>query len=311
MSTFYQKDYLSVDVLTKEDVMYLFDKAITMKNLVKEKGGSESLKGKILAPLFFEPSSRTMGSFSAAMLRLGGGVIPLASMANASTAKGESLSDTAHVFSATADVIVMRHPEVGSAKACADAAYVPVINAGDGIGEHPTQALLDALTIYDECGTLDNVNVAFIGELKHYRAVNSLARLLSLFEGCKMSFISAPEFSLNADTRKLLEERNIEYREYTEPDEVINEVDVLYVTRPKKELIPADEYERAVGKYIVTLDMVNRMKQKSIVMHALPRLDEIAVEVDSDPRAVYLTRQMQNGLYMRMALLEAILLDKE
>lgn len=309
-NNFYNKSYLSVDTLSKEDVLYLFDKAMTMKKLVKEQGGNDSLKGKILTPVFYEPSSRTMGSFAAAMLRLGGGVVPMASMANSSAAKGESLADTANVFSATSDVLVVRHPEVGSAKEFSDAAYVPVINAGDGVGEHPTQALLDALTIYDAFGTLDGVHLAFIGELKHYRAVNSLARLLALFPTCKLSFISAPEFSLQDETRKLLNDRKISFKEYVEPDEIINEVDVLYVTRPKKEMIPEDQYERAVGKYRVTNNLVSKMKDKSIIMHALPRLDEIATEVDSDPRAVYLTKQMQNGLYIRMALLEAILKEQ-
>lgn len=307
MNNFYKKDYLTVDGLSRDDVMYLFDKALDMKKLVQEKGGSDSLKGRVLAPVFFEPSSRTMGSFTAAMLRLGGGVIPMPSMASSSAAKGESLSDTAKVFSSTSDVLVIRHPEVGSAKTFADSAYVPVINAGDGVGEHPTQALLDALTVYDAFGTLDGIHLAFIGELKHYRAVNSLARLLALFPTCKISFISAPEFSLQDETRKLLNDKKITYQEFTEPDDVIGEVDVLYVTRPKKEMIPEDQYERAVGKYRITNELVGKMKQKSIIMHALPRLDEIATEVDDDPRAVYLTKQMQNGLYVRMALLEAML----
>lgn len=309
VNNFYNKSYLTVDTLSKEDVLYLFNKAMGMKKLVKEQGCNDSLKGKILTPAFYEPSSRTMGSFSAAMLRLGGGVVPLAGMANSSAAKGESLADTAKAFSATSDVLVIRNPEVGSAQEFAKAAYVPVINAGDGIGEHPTQALLDALTIYDEFGTLDDIHVAFVGELKHYRSVNSLAKLLSLFPTCKISFVAAPEFSLQDETRKLLEKRNVMFNEYIDPEDVLADADVVYVTRPKKELIPESEYERAVGKYRLTLEMAQKMKEKSIIMHALPRLEEIATEVDDDHRAVYLTKQMQNGLYIRMALLESILID--
>lgn len=306
-NNFHDKDFISVDSLTRDDLLYLFERAAAMKELVENKQAGTSLQGRVLAPLFYEPSSRTIGSFASAMIRLGGGVIPIPSMVTSSAAKGETLSDTAKVFSASADVIVIRNPNTGSAKEAADAATVPVINAGDGLGEHPTQALLDAFTIYDTFGTLDNLHLAIMGEMKYYRPVNSLAKLMALFPTTQLSFVAAPEFALQEETRKLLKDKKVNFQEYEDPDAVLADVDALYVTRPKKEFIPEEEYERAVGRYTMTLDMARKMKEKSLIMHALPRLEEIATEVDDDPRAVYLTKQMRSGLYVRMALLELIL----
>jgi len=300
------KDFISVDTLTQESLTELFDKADEMKRLVEEKGGNDALKGRVMAALFYEPSSRTFGSFVAAMQRLGGGVIPL-NMTNSSATKGESLEDTAKVFSSYADVIVMRNPAVGSAASMADHAWVPVVSAGDGIGEHPTQALLDAYTIRAELGKFEGTHVVFVGEMAHYRPVNSLAKLLALFPKIKLSFVADPAFALQEGVRNYLKSKNVNFNEYENLDDIVAEADALYVTRPKKEFIPAELYEKALGKYRVDAKTLEKMKPSSIVMHALPRLDEIAVEVDQDPRAVYLNKQMKNGMYTRMALLDLII----
>jgi aspartate carbamoyltransferase len=301
------RSVISVDGLTKEDLMGLFEVANEMKTLVETSGGNDMLKGRVMAALFYEPSSRTFASFVSAMERLGGGVIPLQGMANSSTAKGETLEDTAQVFSSYADVIVMRNPETGSAATLAHHAWVPVINAGDGLGEHPTQAMLDAYTIQSELGSIEHKHVVFVGELAHYRAVNSLARVLALFAGIKISFVSAPEFALQDEVRTFLKDNHVDFSEYENLDDVIADADALYVTRPKKEFISEELYQLALDKYVVDAATLSKMKQTSIVMHPLPRLGEITREVDADPRAVYLTKQMKNGLYVRMALLSLML----
>ncbi len=306
-SNWHGVDFISTDSLTSEGLTELFDRADAMKQLVEEKGGNDALRGRVMASLFYEPSSRTFGSFAAAMQRLGGGVIPL-NMSQSSVVKGESLSDTAKVFSSYADVIVMRNPEVGSAQTMAESATVPVISAGDGIGEHPTQALLDAYTIRAELGgSLEKLHIVMVGEMAHYRPVNSLAKLLALFPGIKLSFVAGPEFSLQEGVRDYLKAHNVDFTEHEDLDDVIESADALYVTRPKKEFIAPELYEKALGKYRVDTATVAKMKPNSIVMHALPRLDEIAIEVDADPRAVYLTKQMKNGMYTRMALLDLII----
>ncbi len=305
-STWHGQDFISIDSLTREALTELFDKADTMKQLVAEKGGNDALRGRVMASLFYEPSSRTFGSFMAAMQRLGGSVIPL-NMANSSVAKGESLEDTAKVFSSYADVIVMRNPAVGSAQTMAESAWVPVISAGDGIGEHPTQALLDAYTIRAELGTFEHIYIVLVGEMAHYRPINSLAKLLALFPNIKLSIVAAPEFGLQSATREYLQAKKVNFSEHEDLDDVIADADALYVTRPKKEFIPEELYLKALGKYRIDATTLKKMKPTSIVMHALPRLDEIATEVDADPRAVYLTKQMTNGMYTRMALLDLII----
>jgi aspartate carbamoyltransferase len=304
---FYGESFITVDTLTKETFEYLLEKADEMKKIVLEKGGTDSLKGRIMGTMFYEPSSRTFASFVAAMQRLGGGFIPLNGMTNTSVAKGESLTDSAQVFASYSDVLVMRNPVVGSVKVLDDASWVPVINAGDGVNEHPTQALLDAYTIHDEFGTLENLHVVFVGEMAHYRPVNSLAKLLALYPSTKISFVSHPEVALQPQIREYLKSKNIQFTECEHLEDVIEDADVLYVTRPKKEFMSEEVYKRIQGKYVVDANTLSKMKQKSIIMHPLPRLEEIHVEVDADPRAIYLTKQMKNGMYMRMALIESIL----
>ena len=301
------KDILSTLQFSKKDIDILFDTSDQMKKLVLTKGGSDILRGKIMAALFYEPSSRTFGSFVAAMQRLGGGFIPLQGMTNSSVAKGETLSDTIKTFASFSDIIAMRHPEVGSTHIAAEATDIPVLNGGDGINEHPTQALFDFYTIKDELGTMDDFTITFFGELGHYRSINSMPKLLYHYPKIKMNFVSPKQVGLSKETKRFLQERNVPITETENIDDVISDTDVLYVTRVKKEFLPEALYKKIKGKYIVDNTMLKKMKKKSIVMHNLPRVDEIAVEVDEDPRAVYLRSEMRNGMYIRMALIALVL----
>lgn len=301
------KDILSADQFSKKDIDIVLSIVDDMKKIVIDKGATNLLYGKIMAAIFYEPSSRTFSSFVASMQRLGGGFIPLQGMGNSSAAKGETLHDTIKTFSSYSDIIVMRHPEVGSTKLAADATDIPVINAGDGIGEHPTQALLDLYTIAEEFGEIENLTITFFGELAHYRSINSVTRLLSHYPNIKMDFVSPKEVDLIDDTRTFLKKKGIGILETENIQDVISTTDVLYVTRVKKEFLPPVLYKKIEGKYIVDAKLVSKMKKKSIIMHNLPRIGEITTDVDKDPRAVYLRNQMRNGMYVRMALLALVL----
>lgn len=301
------QDILSSEQFSRKDLDIILKKADVIKRLVLKKGGNSILKGKIMSALFFEPSSRTFGSFVAGMQRLGGGFIPLQGMAQSSVSKGETLEDTIKVFASYSDVIVMRHPDIGSMEKAAMATSIPIINAGEGTGEHPTQGLYDLYTIREELKRLKNLHVVFFGELAHYRPVNSLAKTLALYSNIKMSFISPPEVKLNHETKKYLEDKNISLTESADINTVINDADVLYVTRVKKEFMTETLYKKIKGKYVVDKKLLSKMKKKSIVMHALPRIDEINTDIDDDPRAVYLRSQVRNGMYVRMALLSLVL----
>lgn len=306
-SNFKGKDILSSDQFSPKDIEILFQAADNMKKLVAAKGGADLLNKKIITALFYEPSSRTFGSFISAAQRLGGGILPIQNMSDSSVKKGETLEDTARVFESYSDVLIVRHPEVGSVKKFADVVEIPVINAGDGIGEHPTQALTDLFTIYEKFEKVDNLHVAFLGELAHYRPVNSLAKLLSLYPKIKMSFVASAGVGLNPQVKNLLNDKHISIKETENLDEVIKDVDILYVTRVKKEFMSEELYKKIQGKYIVDKNTLNKMKEKSIVMHCLPRVGEISTEIDTDPRAVYLRAQIKNGMYVRMALLVLVL----
>src|SRR5512140_3836166 len=306
LAPWYGKDILSVKQFGREDLEYVFAVAHEMHDMVDHIGTFDLLKGKILANLFYEPSTRTSSSFTAAMERLGGSVIPINEVKYSSVAKGESLPDTVRTLECYADVIVIRHPEVGSAAAAAKAAHKPVINAGDGIGEHPTQALLDAFTIREEIGHLDGLTVTLLGDLKHGRTVHSLARLLSLYK-VKVNYVSPDILRMPAELIDELNARGIEQTEYTALDACLPETDVLYVTRVQKERF-ADEatYESVKGAYVIDPQVMKVAKKRAIVMHPLPRVGEISPDFDDDPRAAYF-RQMEYGLYVRMALLAMVL----
>ena len=273
-----------------------------------EKKHGVPLHGKIMASLFYEPSTRTRFSFESAMLRLGGSVITTENAKEfSSVSKGETLEDSIRVVSGYADVIVLRHDEEGSAKRASIVSDVPVINAGDGSGQHPTQALLDLYTIRRELGKVDGIRIAFVGDLKHGRTIRSLAYLLGKFKKVKIDFVSPKGLRVGADIKEYLDRHGVYYEETENLDPVITEVDVFYQTRIQKERFKnPKEYTKFKGCYRIDLALVKRMKRKSIIMHPLPRVDEIATEVDTSTKAVYF-KQARYGLLVRMALLKEIL----
>ena len=290
---------LSPSDLPRPLVEELLDRALAF-----ELGGADDRRhGSLLAAVFYEPSTRTRFSFEAAMHRLGGQVLSAESAAKASSAaKGESLEDAIRVISGYADAIVIRHPEIGAADRAASAASVPVINAGDGAGHHPTQALLDLYTIRKELGRLDRLRVALVGDLRHGRTVRSLASLLARFPGNELVLVSPPGLRLGEDVRAALGDTQME--ETTDLEEVLPSLDVLYQTRIQAERFESREaYERYRGIYIVTLEVMRCLPEHALLMHPLPRVGEIDPEVDSDPRAAYF-RQTRNGLWIRMAVLD-------
>ncbi|WP_083461664.1 aspartate carbamoyltransferase [Thermanaerothrix daxensis] len=305
-ASWYGKDILSVKQFDRSDLEYIFGVAHEMAEMVRRIGTFDLLKGKILANLFYEPSTRTSASFTAAMERLGGSVIPINEVRYSSVAKGESLPDTVRTLEAYADVIVLRHPEVGAAALAAKYARKPIINAGDGVGEHPTQALLDLFTIQEELGRVDHITVTMLGDLKYGRTVHSLARLLSLYN-VKLNYVSPDILRMPREIITEIQATGTPQFEYTSLEPVLAETDVLYVTRVQKERFEdPEQYESVKDAYVITPEIMQAAKKTMILMHPLPRVGEIAMEVDQDPRAAYF-RQVEYGLYVRMALLAMVL----
>jgi len=302
---FYGKDILSVRQFSRQDLDYIFGVAHEMREMVARVGSFDLLKGKILANLFYEPSTRTSSSFTSAMERLGGSVIPINEVSYSSVTKGESLPDTVRTLECYADIIVLRHPEVGASALAAKYARKPIINAGDGVGEHPTQALLDLFTIVEELSRVDNLNVTMLGDLKYGRTVHSLARLLSLYN-VRLNYVSPDILRMPKEIIEELNELGVQQAEFETLDSVLPETDVLYVTRVQKERFEApSEYEGVRGAYVIGPETLKTAKERMIIMHPLPRVGEISMEIDDDPRAAYF-RQMEYGLYVRMALLAMI-----
>lgn len=268
----------------------------------------EVCKGKLLATLFYEPSTRTRFSFEAAMLRLGGQVIGFSEAGSSSVAKGESIADTVRTVACYADILVMRHPKEGAPKVAATNATVPVINAGDGGHQHPTQTLTDLLTIRRERGSFQNLTVGICGDLMFGRTVHSLIKALSRYEGVKFVLISPEELRIPDYVRKeILIKNNLSFREVGTMEEAISELDVLYMTRVQKErFFNEQDYIRLKDRYILDEEKMKMAKTDMMVLHPLPRVNEIAVEVDKDPRAHYFT-QAKNGMYIRMALIKSLL----
>lgn len=287
-------------------LMELFDRARLMERIVA-RGGTLDYQNRILASLFYQPSTRTRFSFEAAMYRLGGRVLSTEyARAFSSEIEGEQVEDSIRIISSYCDVIVIRHHEAGGAARAAKVSPIPVINAGDGAGgQHPTQALLDLYTIYRE-RPLDGLSVAFIGELDRGRTVRSLAYLLAKFERVKIFFVSPPEMQMKNDILQYLDRRGVRYELETEIDRVVGEVDVVYQTRIQPARLP-----RTTGaqRYSIDSSVLRRMRPDAMILHPLPRTVELDKTVDDDPRALYF-RQAANGLYVRMALL-TMLLDKE
>ncbi|MBS7619552.1 aspartate carbamoyltransferase [Candidatus Bathyarchaeota archaeon] len=302
-SRFKGRDIISMKSFSREEIDFILRKATEMEPIAQR--GTDALKGKILATLFFEPSTRTRLSFESAMLRLGGGVIGFAEPKVSSVAKGETLYDTIKTVENYSDVIVIRHPEDDAAKNAAETASIPVINAGSGSLEHPTQALLDLHTILTAKGKIDDLNIAFLGDLLYGRTVHSLIYGLSNYD-VKLFLVSPPQLRFRRDVLESIKDK-IDYTELEDASSILREIDVLYVTRVQKERFSSpDEYERVKNTYVVDKDFLNKVKKDLIVMHPLPRVNEISTEVDGTPYAWYF-KQMRHGIYVRMALLSLVL----
>jgi aspartate carbamoyltransferase catalytic subunit len=293
----------STKQLSRADTDLILKTAQVMENVLK-KGGDDRLKGKILAALFYEPSTRTRLSFEAAMLRLGGQVISAEGVQFSSLYKGETIEDTITMACGYSDIIAMRHPEQGSADRAASVSAVPFINAGDGPGQHPTQALLDLYTIQKECGTIDGLHVAMVGDLRYGRTVHSLSFLLGLYRDLRLTFVAPKELTMPAKVTDFLKEKAIPYKETADISAALD-ADILYMTRIQKErFADASEYERLKDSY--ALQSKHIKGKKTIVMHPLPRVGEINSDVDTLPNAAYF-RQAHNGVPVRMALLASLL----
>lgn len=269
---------------------------------------ADACRGKKLATLFFEPSTRTRLSFEAAMMELGGNVLGFSEASSSSASKGESVADTAKMISCYADIMAIRHPKEGAPYVASRSASIPVINAGDGGHCHPTQTLADLLTIYRELGRLDNLTVGFCGDLKYGRTVHSLLSALSRYHNIRVVLIAPEELQLPKYVKyEVLDKYGLEYAETTSLDEAMPQLDVLYMTRIQRERFDSyDEYERLKDSYILTAEKMKLAKKDMRVLHPLPRVNEISVQVDEDPRAAYF-RQALNGKYMRMALILKLL----
>ena len=288
--------------LSVEEIDELIDIA---NDIIKDRTRYQDVcRHKILATLFFEPSTRTRLSFESAMLSLGGSVLGFSSASNTSASKGESVSDTISVVSSYCDIIAMRHPKEGAPLVATRKSTVPLINAGDGGHNHPTQTLTDLLTIYREKGRLDNLTIGFCGDLKFGRTVHSLTKAMSRYKNIKFVFIAPPELKIPEYLKHdLLDAKNLDYKEVETIEEVIEDLDILYMTRVQKErFFNEQDYIRLKDTYILDLKKLEKSKSDLIVMHPLPRVNEIAIEVDDDPRAKYFD-QVQNGRFMRMALI--------
>lgn len=295
------KNLLSSESLSKEEIEEILQKADSFLGY-----NGDDLKGRILASLFYEPSTRTRLSFETAMKKLGGEVLSVTDVHSTSIMKGESLDDTAKVVSQFADVVAIRHPESGSANRFADNSQVPVINAGDGAGQHPTQGLLDLFTIQKEKGKIDGFKVVMTGDLKYSRCTNSLAYLLSHYD-VEFVFVAPEQLKMKPELLKYLDEKGIKYEETDDFKKGIEGADILYCTRIQQERFASSaEYEELKDVYILTKAMVEEKCPNSVVMHPLPRVHEISHEVDELPNAAYF-RQVENGVAVRMAILTMLL----
>ena len=296
---------VAVEQFERAWIEELFAEADAMRELPAD---AEPLRGKILASIFYEPSTRTRLSFESAMMRLGGNVISTENAREFSSAiKGETVEDTIRMVSGYADAIAMRHHEEGALARAVAVAEVPILNAGDGPGEHPTQALLDLYTIHHELDRIDDLRIAMVGDLKYGRTVRSLSLLLRQTNNCHILFVAPPQVDMRDDIKDALDAAGVTWEEQPDLDAAMAESDVVYQTRIQNERFASEaEYLEVKGTYIITPEQMNLLPKHGIVMHPLPRVDEISVEVDSDPRAAYV-RQAKNGVYVQMALLKQLL----
>lgn len=296
------KSLISIHDFTKEEQLRILEHA----RHFEEHPNSDVLNGKVIASLFFEPSTRTRLSFESAIQRLGGRVIGFADANISSTSKGESLMDSIITVGLYSDLIIMRHPIEGSARFASEVAGVPVINAGDGANQHPTQCLLDMYSIQKTQGTLENLHVAFVGDLKYGRTVHSLVIALTNFN-CTFHLVSPEELKLPSSVKQHIKDKNLTYHQYTDIMEAIPKVDILYMTRIQRERFsdPMD-YEKVKNAYILTKPMLKETKPNLRILHPMPRVNEIEEQIDTDPRAYYF-QQALNGVFVRQALLVSLL----
>jgi aspartate carbamoyltransferase catalytic subunit len=303
------KSLINITDLSVEELQLLMDKALDI--IARPQEYAQSCRGKKIATLFFEPSTRTRLSFEAAMLELGGSVISVSGAGGSSVTKGETLADTARVVSCYADVIAVRHPLAGSARSMAKAATIPVINAGDGGHYHPTQTLADLLTIYREKGRLSGLKIGICGDLLYGRTVHSLIDAMSRYEGVSFTLIAPTELKVPEHITEKLQAEGIPYEETTDLEAVLPDLDLLYMTRIQRERFENPQtYERLAGCYVLDARKMRYAKKDCIVLHPLPRVDEISTDFDSDPRAAYF-RQAENGKFMREALILKLLAEKD
>ena len=299
------RDLIEINDFSKEDISDIMDLA---QDIIKSpESFSGCCTGKILGTLFFEPSTRTRLSFESAIHRLGGDCIGFSESSSSSTAKGESLADTVKTISSYVDIIAMRHPKEGSATLSKDFTTVPLINAGDGGHQHPTQTLTDLLTIMQTKGTFENLTIGLCGDLKFGRTVHSLVKAMSMYPNNKFVFISPEELKIPEYIKIVLRNKNIEFVETEKLSSVMQDLDILYMTRVQRErFFNEEDYIRLKDSYILTLEKLENAKKDLAILHPLPRVNEIAVEVDSDPRAVYF-KQVRYGVIVRMALILKLL----
>lgn len=310
VAKFHGKSIESVEQFNRDDLNALLQYADKMKQMVDSQGTCQLLADKVMAALFYEPSTRTSSSFQTAMMRLGGHVLPITDVANSSVSKGETVEDTIQCLQSYCDMIVQRHPSVGAMKRAVSVATVPIINAGDGVGEHPTQALLDLYTIVSETGAkVDGLTITMLGDLKHGRTVHSLSKLLTNFTNMTVNLVSPPSLAMPEEYVNALTKSGAKVQQLNSLDTVIASTDILYVTRVQKERFASQlEYESVADAFIITPETLSLGNAKSTmrILHPLPRVNEIHPSVDADPRAAYF-RQMRCGLFVRMALLATVM----
>ncbi|SON51603.1 aspartate carbamoyltransferase [Vibrio tapetis] len=303
-NSLYQKHIISISELSREEL----ELVVTTAKKLKSEPSPELIKNKVIASCFFEPSTRTRLSFETAIQRIGGAVIGFDNDGNTSLAKkGETLSDSVQVISSYVDAFVMRHPQEGAARLASEFTNgVPVINAGDGANQHPTQTLLDLFSIYETQGRLDNLNIAFVGDLKYGRTVHSLTQALAKFDNNRFYFIAPDALAMPDYICEELDDAGIEYSLHLEMESTMPELDILYMTRVQKERFDDSEYAHIKSAYVLSASMLNDAKENLKVLHPLPRVDEITTDVDKTPHA-YFFQQAENGVYAREALLALVL----
>lgn len=299
------KSIVSIDDVETGDFYEIFQRASLFKKAVKEGKKLDLMEGKIMATFFFEPSTRTRLSFESAMNRLGGSVISVSESKNTSAAKGETIADTIRMVSSYSDIVVMRHPMEGAARVASEFSYVPVLNGGDGSGQHPTQTLLDLFTIWEKYGRIDNLEISMVGDLKYGRTVHSLIKALSRFDN-RINMVSPESLRMPEHFLSSLKSK-AKINPDSTMDGVLKSTDVFYVTRIQKErFVDLNDYQKVIGSYSINQEFVDGMKESSIIMHPLPRVDEIDPGIDGNKRAYYFI-EAANGVFVRMALIDFIL----